>query len=219
MDNLDNLLNFTMRGQSRLHRDAMIKEYKRREENKKELLRQQKEREEQKRMRKAARAAARERHRINMLLEKLQATTLATQSLEDFHPANTKIYDIRDPDAKKDGIFVIGGLVGELIITFTCLLDYILANPQNTSFQFTAENIEAYLKDLLITEGFAEGSITLHLAQNPNGAETDDFSTIEPEGFAKFALAKANMSDYGLGFLLDVQKDLVLNSDFANILY
>jgi hypothetical protein len=36
-DNLDNLLNFCMRGQSRLHRDAMIKEYKRREENKKEL--------------------------------------------------------------------------------------------------------------------------------------------------------------------------------------
>jgi hypothetical protein len=35
-----------MRGQSRTHRDAMIKEYKRREENKKELLRQQKEKEE-----------------------------------------------------------------------------------------------------------------------------------------------------------------------------
>lgn len=48
-DNLDNLLNFCMRAQSRMHRDAMIKEYKRREENKKELLRQQKEKEEQKR--------------------------------------------------------------------------------------------------------------------------------------------------------------------------
>lgn len=48
-DNLDNLLNFCMRAQSRQHRDAMIKEYKRREENKKELLRQQKEKEEQKR--------------------------------------------------------------------------------------------------------------------------------------------------------------------------
>lgn len=46
-------------------------------------------------------------------------------------PSVTKIYDIRDPDAKKDGINVIGGLMGELIITFTCLLDYILANPQN----------------------------------------------------------------------------------------
>ena len=49
MDNLDNLLNFTMRGQSRMHRESMIKEYKRREEKKKELLRQHKDKEEQKR--------------------------------------------------------------------------------------------------------------------------------------------------------------------------
>ena len=40
IDNMDNLLNFCMRAQSRMHRDAMIKEYKRREENKKEQLRQ-----------------------------------------------------------------------------------------------------------------------------------------------------------------------------------
>ena len=40
-----------------------------------------------------------------------------------------KIYDVRDPDGKKDGIYLIGGFVGELIITFMCLLDYILANP------------------------------------------------------------------------------------------
>lgn len=77
VDNLDNLLNFTMRGQARFHRDAMIKEYKRREENKKEQLRQQKEKEEQKRQRKAARAAARERHRINLLMDKIGSTTLA----------------------------------------------------------------------------------------------------------------------------------------------
>jgi hypothetical protein len=54
---------------------------------------------------------------------------LAAQALEEFNPSTTKVYDIRDPEAKRDGFFVIGGLVGELIITFTCLLDYILANP------------------------------------------------------------------------------------------
>lgn len=133
-DNLDNLLNFTMRSQSRLHRDAMIKEYKRREENKKEQLRLQKEKEEQKKQRKAARAAAREEHRIKLLLDRITQTTMAGQALEDFNPATTRIYDIRDPESKRDGIIVIGGLVGELIITFTCLLDYILANPQNASF-------------------------------------------------------------------------------------
>lgn len=37
---MDSLLNYCMRGSAKLHRDAMIKEYKRREENKKqEILR------------------------------------------------------------------------------------------------------------------------------------------------------------------------------------
>jgi len=30
---------------------------------------------------------------------------------------------------KSDGFCVIGGFVGELIMSFTCLLDYILASP------------------------------------------------------------------------------------------
>lgn len=55
---------------------------------------------------------------------------IANASIEDYNP-QVKIYDVRDSEAKKDGIFLIGGFVGELIMTFTCLLDYILANPQN----------------------------------------------------------------------------------------
>jgi hypothetical protein len=55
---------------------------------------------------------------------------MANSALEDYNP-QIKIYDVRDPDGKKDGIFLIGGFIGELIITFTCLNDYILANPQN----------------------------------------------------------------------------------------
>jgi len=42
-----------------------------------------------------------------------------------------KVYDVRDPTSGKDGVHLIGGFVGELIITFTCLMDYILANPAN----------------------------------------------------------------------------------------
>jgi hypothetical protein len=32
---------------------------------------------------------------------------------------------------RENGIFVIGGFVGELVIVFTALYDYILANPAN----------------------------------------------------------------------------------------
>jgi len=77
-----------------------------------------------------------------------------------------RVYDVREPDCKKDGIFLIGGFVGELILTFTCLQDYILANPQNQHFAFTEETVDAFLKDLLLTENFVEGAITLHVAKD-----------------------------------------------------
>jgi hypothetical protein len=74
---------------------------------------------------------------------------------------------VRDADGRKDGMFLIGGFVGELIITFTCLNDYILANPQNQNFMFTTDAVEAYLKDLLLHENFIDGILTLHLARDP----------------------------------------------------
>jgi hypothetical protein len=43
---------------------------------------------------------------------------------------------------KNDGFCVIGGFVGELIMSFTCLLDYILASPQNQNFFFSVDMIE-----------------------------------------------------------------------------
>ena len=220
-DNLDSLLNFCMRAQSRTHREAMIKEYKRREENKKEAQRLQREKEEQKRVRKEQRAALRERHRIGLLMERVQTNTLATAVYEEFTPAAVKVYDIRDPEAKKDGIIVIGGLIGEIIVTFTCLLDYILANPQNANFQFTPETVEAFLKDLLITEGFQEGAISLGLASHPvAGADpSSDFSGVDEEGLARFAKQRDNISNHGLGFLFDVMRDLVISQDFVDIIY
>ncbi len=78
VENLDTTLNSVLRTQARSHRDAMTKEYKRREEKKKEEIRLQREREEQKRKRKEERAAARERHRIALLKEKIMANMTAS---------------------------------------------------------------------------------------------------------------------------------------------
>lgn len=61
--------------------------------------------------------------------------------------------------------------MGELIITFTCLNDYILANPQNQNFTFTMESIEAFLKDFLLHENFADGILTIHLIRDPTVKE------------------------------------------------
>jgi hypothetical protein len=123
---------------------------------------------------------------------------MAGSAQEEFNPATTKIYDVREPEAKRDGIFVIGGLVGELIITFTCLLDSILANPQNINFQFTMDTVETYLKDLLITEGFAEGAVTLHLLENPFKEAEGEEAVLEDDTFARHSLKPEKVSDYGL---------------------
>lgn len=66
----------------------------------------------------------------------------------DEYTPKMRIYDVRDPACSDDGVIIIGGFVGELIITFTCLLDYILSSPQNQNFFFTVEMIENFLNDL-----------------------------------------------------------------------
>ncbi len=149
---------------------------------------------------------------------------IATQSIEDYN-SQTMIYDVRDPDGKKDGIYLIGGFVGELIITFMCLLDYILANPQNQNFKFTEESLEAFLKDLLVNENFADGILTLHLAkdptQRPPAEEGGEPQVVEVDNdtFLKFSLTKQNITDYGLCFFLEICKDLVISKDFINTMY
>ena len=226
IDNVDQMLQMTLKDGAKKHKDAMSKEYKRKEEKKKEELRAQREREEQKRMRKEQRAAARERHRIKLLQEKIQHETIGQAAVDEYHP-QIKIYDVRDPNGKKDGIFLIGGFVGELIITFTCLLDYILANPQNQNFQFTADQIEAYLKDLLLTENLADGVLTLNLTRDPTikegsvpaEGEEQERLEVDDEAFLKFCLTKSNISDFGLGFFFDVLKDLVISKEFIETLY
>lgn len=82
-----------------------------------------------------------------------------------------KVYDVRDPKSSKDGLHLIGGFTGELIITFTCLLDYILANPANQGFMIQHDEFEAFLKDLLLNEGYPDGILTFNLVQDPDQRE------------------------------------------------
>jgi hypothetical protein len=127
---MDEILNDSMKKISRSHKQAMVTEINKRQEKKKELLRKKREEEEAQRKRKEKRAALRERHRLDMLKDQVQREVQGQAQLEDYS-TRLRIYDVKDPAAGNDGIIIIGGVVGELIITFTCLLDYILASPQN----------------------------------------------------------------------------------------
>ena len=105
---------------------------------------------------------------------------------------------------------------------------------------FTAEAIENYLKDLLIHENFADNILTLHLTRDPTIKEKKDRKDnhdsrsvsemnqnedeverldLDDDTFMRFSLTKNNISDFGLCFLFEVIKDLVISKEFIEILY
>jgi len=116
-------------------------------ERKKIALQEKHAQEEEKRKRKEKRAALRENARLDNLQDVLLSELIVSADYAEFVP-KMRIYDVRDPSASSDGIIIIGGFVGELVLTFTCLLDCIMANPQNQNFIMTPDMIESYLKDM-----------------------------------------------------------------------
>lgn len=89
--------------------------------------------EEAKKQRKQRRANLREQKRLTELKEKVQREIIQPQDNQEYTP-KTRVYDIRDANSSNDGIIIIGGFVGEMILTWTCLLDFIFASPANQNF-------------------------------------------------------------------------------------
>lgn len=56
---------------------------------------------------------------------------ITTPAEQKDYSTQLKVYDVRDPTTTNDGIVLVGGFIGELIISFTCMLDYILADPKH----------------------------------------------------------------------------------------
>jgi UDP-3-O-acyl-N-acetylglucosamine deacetylase len=57
------------------------------------------------------------------------------------------------PESLRRGlIFTFGGLIGEILITMTAILDFIHSNPLHTSFRFTSDQIENFLAALIDKE-------------------------------------------------------------------
>lgn len=128
------------------------------------------------------------------------------------------MYDIRDPNANNDGIIIIGGFVGELILTWTCLLDFIFASPANQNFVFSQEMFERYLHDLLASEDsqFPDESIIIHMQRTPEELAGDPISS---DKLARAAREGRHMADFGLKFMFECSKDLVLNTDAVETIY
>lgn len=82
------------------------------------------------------------------------------------------------------------------------------------------------MRDLLVNENFADGILTLHLARDPtinlenkNEDGSPELLDIDDDSYIRFSLTKNNISDYGLSFLFEVLKDLVISKEFIETLY
>ena len=164
-DDIDGFNMQTLRGTSRSHKDAILKEKKRISEKRDEERRIQKEKEEAKSKRREARAAERERRWIMALRNGIIADLINPATVADSYKPEQWVFDVRDPSATDGSIHVIGGFVSEFLLTFTCLHDYIMANPSNANFEFTPAVIKTFLKDLLIGMNYPEGALTINVLE------------------------------------------------------
>lgn len=85
----------------------------------------------------------------------------------EFNAAQTQVYDVIEPDmdSKPLGIHVVGGMIGELLLTFSCLMEYTHASPSHDAFSFKAQEIEAFLTEML-QEDFSDNACVLRLKEN-----------------------------------------------------
>ena len=127
-DAFDEVLNDSMIVLARQHKTAIFNEINKRQSKQKEEARRIEKEKSDRAARKKLRSQLREKHRIELLKEQINTEILATaQQLE--YKNSMKIYDVREAGTTDDGIVLIGGFVGELIISFACMFEYIQATP------------------------------------------------------------------------------------------
>lgn len=206
-ESIDDYLGESMRTVAIHHKQSIVKELNKRQEAKKEQLRRKKEAEDAKKRRKDKRNALRERNRLQNLQAKIVEVITGPAEQKDYS-TTMKIYDVRDPATSNDGIVLVGGFVGELIISFTCMLDYILADPKHQNFFFTDEMTEQFLFDLLNNDEWPDGVCSLTI--NKPVEELTQGRDLNPPQIAKLVREKQNLVDFGLKYMFDISKELVL---------
>lgn len=152
------------------HRQAIKNEMQRREDKKNEAARIKREAERAQARRRERRRCLREQVRITLIQDKILDTVFEGSEKIDYN-SQVLIHDIRDyaTEAESENpqaLYVIGGFVGELIITFTALYDFLLANPANEGFRFTSESMEKFLNDVL-PEDYPADIVSIKLVSDP----------------------------------------------------
>lgn len=67
-------------------------------------------------------------------------------------------------ESKPLGIHLMGGMIGELLMTFSCLMEYTHASPSHDAFVFKTAEIETFLTEMM-SEDFSDNCCVLRLKE------------------------------------------------------
>lgn len=158
IDGMNDILHATASKMARNHKASILREIKRKEEEVERLKQEELDRIEATRLRKERRNALREAYALKKLTNDLLDKVINNCDKKEYN-SHLTVYDIREyHPGREAGCSVIGGFVGELIIVFTALYDYMLSNPATAEFRFTTEAIEKFLVDWMKDGDFPEGT-------------------------------------------------------------
>jgi hypothetical protein len=126
------------------------------------------------------------------------------------------VYDVREyHPPRENGVCVIGGFIGELLIVFTALYDFMLSNPANVEFKFGQDAVEKFLIDWMKEGDFPEGTCVAKLR------EEHSFKVADADGNVDINLTAAQIANalknpnmhagFGLNFMLKNKKDVLIN--------
>lgn len=153
-----------------------------------------------------------------MLLDVIQRELIGSAEYKEYTQA-MRVYDVRNFSAATDGVILIGGFVGELVLSLTCILDYILASPANQNFVFTEELIHQFFIDLLGQEDCQYPDEICKISLNAPLAELNNGEGPSIEQTAFIIQESTTLADQGLRLMLALQRDLVLNTDLINCFF
>ena len=162
--------------------------------------------------RKRRRAMLREKRRLQLLTERIMNETIKEATQRDASEiAQMPVYDVRDKAGVDEPcIICIGGIVGELIISFTCMLEYIQSTPELSTFRFRPDMLEKFIKEVLVPEYpgvVCDIKLTASLTELNDGEEPDITEAVQ------ILMDPQNIRNFGLQFLLQWRKDLFLSDE------
>ena len=198
------------------HKASIEKEMKRRNDVKLAEERRIYDEAEAKARRKERRNALREAYKLAKFSECVRDEIVLKGARQEYTPA-VRISDVRDycPDAGP-GVAVIGGLVGELLLTFTALYEWIQSNPQMQEFRFGNEGMEKFLTELMMNNDFPEGSLVIKTGTDVRkmAIESSDESVeVATETAVQMLMEFENIQQQGLKFFMLNKIDLGINED------